>query len=591
MSRRLRAVFCAFLLILLFVPRPTPAAGRIATFAELDQAVAAAEAALGKSPSDSALADELARLQILAGRQVEAERLLQATLVREPQRVSSLLQLAALYRRQYKFAESRAALEKIPATAAARPDVRLLGAALLLDAMDYDQAAALLRDMLQKDPACAAAWCGLAEAAYWENRYEEAEEAVRKSLAADPACARAHLLQSLIHRIRQENEQWAAAGRRAVAADPFDDEARANLANILMRGEKKLEEGYAEAKTALRLNPFCWTAHNYIGNGWTAAVYADEVIPGTPEAQQKVRGLLQTGDEALQARALDKAEAAFRDVLAHDNRNLSALVGLGTADYHRGRFAAARDRFQQALAVNPDYGLAHYGMAQSMLRLRDAFNVRLAAAARRFAAQDAPEPSLLRDVFVNYTGLDPELQKIVRLAVRPLRGFLPLAKAAGATFFLTPFHWRQSQAPHMAGIRGQRTFDLRLWDDVKGLGGLHALSGEEWERDVRFLRFNVVAHEFAHQIHGLLDQGLRDEIQSLYAKAKTERRTLDFYSDANVMEYFAVGVEAYVSDEKLPDQKITYGHTRRELQERDPALFALISRLDKLESPPTPPTK
>ena len=45
------------------------------------------------------------------------------------------------------------------------------------------------------------------------------------------------------------------------------------------------------------------------------------------------------------------------------------------------------------------------------------------------------------------------------------------------------------------------------------------------------------------------------------------------------MEYFAQGVEAYVSEEKLSDQKITSGHTCRELQQRDPELYEFIRKL------------
>jgi len=136
----------------------------------------------------------------------------------------------------------------------------------------------------------------------------------------------------------------------------------------------------------------------------------------------------------------------------------------------------------------------------------------------------------------------------------------------------------------MANLKGQRTFDLRLWDDVKGLGGRRAMSGEDWERDVKYLRFNVVAHEFAHQIHRMLPAEVQAEIDRLYAKAKAERKTLDFYSDQNVMEYFAVGVEAYVSEAKLADQKIAYGHTRQELLDRDPDLYKLIERLDGMDT-------
>jgi len=98
-------------------------------------------------------------------------------------------------------------------------------------------------------------------------------------------------------------------------------------------------------------------------------------------------------------------------------------------------------------------------------------------------------------------------------------------------------------------------------------------------RDVKYLRVNILTHEFAHQVHSLLPQELQDEIFRLYFEAKKNHRTLDFYADSNEHEYFAQGVEAYVSEEKLPDQKIANGHTRKELQQRDPALYNFIQKL------------
>jgi tetratricopeptide (TPR) repeat protein len=170
------------------------------------------------------------------------------------------------------------------------------------------------------------------------------------------------------------------------------------------------------------------------------------------------------------------------------------------------------------------------------------------------------------------------------MSVQPLKNYLKALKIAGATFYLTPFHKFLWEAPHNLGLKGQRTFDLRLWDDIKGNGGFHATSGADWEKDVKYLRFNVVAHEFAHQVHSFLSKKHREEIKWLYLKAKKERRTLDFYADFNEWEYFAVGVEAYVSPDKLADQKIGYGHTRNELLETDPDLFYFIESLGNMES-------
>ena len=59
---------------------------------------------------------------------------------------------------------------------------------------------------------------------------------------------------------------------------------------------------------------------------------------------------------------------------------------------------------------------------------------------KKFALMDVPEPSYLRDVFINYGKADSELQKIIRLSVAPLSNYLAILKIAGATFYLIPFH-------------------------------------------------------------------------------------------------------------------------------------------------------
>jgi tetratricopeptide (TPR) repeat protein len=574
-------LFAAFTAISALSGLPQGQPAKITTFEELQKAIGQARDSVRQNPNDAAAGTQLARLLMMDGELIEAENALEAALTADPKSVPAHILLSRLFRTEYRFDAAQAELAKARALAQQAEEVLLLEASYALDKMDFEAAAAIYRAVVAKAPRSAAGLCGLAEAAYWKNRFEESEKYIGQCLAADPGFGRAYLLQSLIRRIRQENDQWKAAGRKAVEVSPFDDEARANLFNILMRGEQKMEEGYAEAKVALRINPYCCQAHNYIGNGWTAVTYGEKKPAGPPDTAALIDSRLKEGSDALISRDLDRADRSFDEVLELAENNIRAMIGKGTVSYHRGRFEESLRWFRRALDVNPDYGLAHYGVAQSLLRLKDKINVKLSDVEKRFAAKDTPEPPYLRDVFINYAELDPDLQKIIRLSVKPLRSFLKPAKEKGATFYITPFHMIQSEAPSMAGIRGQRTFDGRLWDDVKGLGGLHALSGEDWERDVKRLRYNVVAHEFTHQVHGLVPKELRDEVKRLFEKAKKERLTLDFYADFNEFEYFATGVEAYVSEEKLADQKIAYGHTRGELLARDPDLFRLIERLDK----------
>jgi len=583
MNRKRAGILCLLVLCLGGQAAPWPQAAEVRSLEDLDKAIAQARERIKADPNDASDHALLGRWLRMTGLFPEAERELRQALSLEPANLSALTGLVRLYRIEHRFGEEQALLTKALSLAPKDPEVGILVAESKLIRMDFDAAAAGFQAIVDLDPRSAPGWCGLAEAAYWQNRLDEAERLIAKCLAVDTRYGRAFLLLSLIHRIRQENDAWKAAGRRAVEVWPLDDEARANLSNILMRGEKKLEEGYEQAKIALSLNPLCFSAHNYIGNGWTPKTYGPDKTEGLSEAGLKVKSLLDAGSAALIGRRLDEADRAFDEALRLAPDTIRALIGKGTAEYHRRRFGPALGWFLRALGVNPDYGLAHYGIAQSLLRLRDEVNIRLAGMPPAPAAEGEPELPGLRDVFTNYGELEPGLQKIIRSSVKPLRSFLAAAKDKKATFFITPFHLLQSETPGMAGLRDKRTFDGRLWDDVKGLGGIHALSGEDWQSDVRNLRFNVVSHEFAHQVHGLVPADLRDEIKSLFLKAKKQRLTLDFYADFNEFEYFATGVEAYVSEEKLADQKITYGHTRRELLDKDPDLYRLIERLDGLD--------
>ena len=534
-----------------------------------------------RRPRDASIKIQLAEAQIKSGQLTQAEKTLKTALRAEPGHVPALILLGRLHLKRFEFDKAFEILERIEKIAPEDLSGRLLAAGLALYRMDYSAAAAIYKAALQQNPRGVDALFGLALVDYYENRFEEAEQRLNLCLDIDPANARAWLLKAQIHRGRQENTEYAACVRKAVAGDPLDDAARTVLATILMSEEKKLDEGHAEARLALRLNPYSG-AHGLMGNGLSARVYPELSIPLEEKKKQELLDAMKNGDSALINQNLSPADAAFDEALKLLPGYIPALVGKGAVQYHRENYDRALDWFFQALEVDPDYGLAHYGVSRCLARKKDAINVRLAEIERRFAAADAPEPPALRDVFVNYANLDPDMQKIIRLSVQPLRAYLPLLKEKQATYYIFPFHHFQWQAPHHEWMKGRRTVDGRLWDDVKGDGGRNASCGAELVRDVKYLRVNILTHEFAHQVHSLLPQELQDEIFRLYLEATKNHRTLDYYADSNEQEYFAQGVEAYVSEEKLPDQKITSGHTRKELQRRDPALYNFIQKLAKV---------
>ncbi len=259
-------------------PQNQAPAQKFKTFEEVEAAIAKAQGSLLSAiQSDRSVNDEellsLVRLYLMDGQLVYAEGNLEGILKRDPKNGPAYALRGNLYRNSFRFEE---ALKVLAEAEAAVPDavpVRLLKAALAMDRMDFGAAQAIYAKLATENPKLPDALCGLAEVAYWENRFDESMKMADQCLALDPEFARAYFFKSLIHRIRQENDLWAAAGRKAVEADPFDADARANLSNILMRGEKKMDEGYVEANIALKINRWNYLAHNYIGNGWSPRDY------------------------------------------------------------------------------------------------------------------------------------------------------------------------------------------------------------------------------------------------------------------------------------------------------------------------------
>ena len=60
---------------------------------------------------------------------------------------------------------------------------------------------------------------------------------------------------------------------------------------------------------------------------------------------------------------------------------------------------------------------------------------------------------------------------------------------------------------------------------------------------------------------------------------------LDYYAASNRMEYFAQGYEAFVSLVKSPFHHSLRRHTRAELRDRDPELYAFIRELTGTPDP------
>jgi len=553
----------------------------IKTFDDLEKAIERALEQVEKSPKDCELLNELARLLFTGGDYDGAEKYLDRALEIKPDHVESLLVLTELYWRQYKFEKAGKYLDKAAASAPGNIPVQLLQAELAEKKMDFKTSEAIYLRLLENGPNSVNALYGMARTSYLLNRFDESEEYIRKCYKADPEFGGTYLLHSKIHRMKQNDKGWKETARKAVELAPFDAEARIAYARALMRGEGKLNDGAEQAKIALKIDPYSLHAHHYLGRGYTAVPYIDYQPRGDEKTVGKIKDLYKKGDLLLLEGGYEKADRVFTSLLILDPGHIRAIIDKGAAHFHREEYDAALACYFRALKLNPDYGLAHYGVTLVLGQRLDEINVRFPELDKRFAKIKAPEPPYLKDIFINYALCSPDLQKIIRLTVSPLGNYMKPLKIAGATVYFMDIHRFLWENPDMENIKGRRTFDLRLWDDVKGAGGYRCNSNKAQESGVKYLRFNIAGHEFAHLVQQLLTPGQRKELRRLYLKAKEERNTLDWYADMNEWEYFAVGYEALISEEKLPGQADVYAHTREELLKKDPDLYHFIGGLNK----------
>src|SRR5262245_52046895 len=154
---------------------------------------------------------------------------------------------------------------------------------------------------------------------------------------------------------------------------------------------------------------------------------------------------------------------------------------------------------------------------------------------------------------VNWASLSPRHQKRVALSIAPWRRFVPVLFEGEATYYIKPLYMKLSECPGQETLKDQRIdYDSRLWDDVRGAGGYHTVTGiEDVERTI-FDRYNTVLHELSHQVHAVLTADQSREIQELYRRAKerddvTKDSFLSRYAGGSVYEYFAEGANALES--------------------------------------------
>jgi len=86
--------------------------------------------------------------------------------------------------------------------------------------------------------------------------------------------------------------------------------------------------------------------------------------PGRPIPPEMLRGMLEAARQSLHAGRYSEAIAAYQAVLKRDPKNVDALTHLGFIVALGGHADSALETIDRALAIDPDYALAHYYRGQ-----------------------------------------------------------------------------------------------------------------------------------------------------------------------------------------------------------------------------------
>lgn len=370
------------------------------------------------------------------------------------------------------------------------------------------------------------------------------------------------------------------------------------LAETLIR-HGRTDETISAAEWAVRLSPYHEGAHYYLGNGYARKNYT-QLAAAYPAAFADAAGrrtlaradsLLAAGDRAGARKTYESVAQGPKPVKAADQpaRLLDAppawadaCVRLASLEFEDGNFARARDLCFQALAACPEYGRAHATLAKALESQRFAVDVHRADYEKRFAAAPMPSVPGIERFVTNWASLSPRHQKRVALSVAPWKQFIPVLVAGGSTYYIKPLWQKLSESPGLETLADTRiNYDSRLWDDVRGAGGYHTVTGiEDVERTI-FDKYNTVLHELSHQVHAVLTADQSREIQERYVQAKarddsTKNGYLSRYASGSVYEYFAEGANAIMSPRR--DAYDSREETRERLDAIDPDLRELVKR-------------
>lgn len=178
--------------------------------------------------------------------------------------------------------------------------------------------------------------------------------------------------------------------------------------------------------------------------------------------------------------------------------------------------------------------------------------------------QNGPQTRTVLGVQIIGTNVSPSAldacEAFVRLTLANRRDMQERMARNNVALVIIPSDKKMTDLPQFASLRGTQTFDGRVWDDVRGSGGMQVAGGvwaiavpeenliaQENSTDGYAEGYSVGLHELAHTIHEkAVTNAERRTIKALYdARKAANGPWTDTYASANEYEYFSQCTNCY----------------------------------------------
>jgi tetratricopeptide (TPR) repeat protein len=506
----------------------------------------------------------------------KAEVSFREALALDPANLNAVLGLARLARTTFRYAEALRLLNEASRYHRNAPELLSEYGFVYLAAEEPGRARRYFEEALRFDPSSLASSVGRAGVDLLERDYAAAESRLNAGLARDAKNSRVLLMLARVLVEKNQNVEAGARADEALQLDPYDTEA-IYLSAFIKAAARKPEEVRALAVRGLALDPCNPGLRRMLSSYLDGQAGYNEKV--SEAARQHYARAFDLKREGKLAESAVELEAALRI----EPRYYRALISLGDVRLREGDHQKAATVARLAIQADPEGAAGHLELSYANLGIQEEARMEIGAtdfAATFYREAAAPVFDLTVQLFPDYRSLTGRQQIVIDRVVAPMGQFLPRLVAGNARHYLLPFDRRLSDIPEADHAGAKKTFDGRFYSSVRGVGGRITVSGIEYVEMAARRGANIIAHEFAHQVH-IAALGADDVrlVRRLYERALHEGRTLDFYAAADEYEYFAQGYEAFVSTIKRPAASVTARHTNRELSGRDPQLYQLFVRL------------